>query len=140
MTVPAREHVGHVDVLRLLPMVGVVATHTLIYTQPPESAGSNAALMFLHANREVFFFVSAFVLFYASGAATTALSARDFWRRRYPLVVLPYVGWTLIYWLQTSGWAPWNQGCSHPGIRPHRYWITAVVPSWSSRLAARSQP
>jgi peptidoglycan/LPS O-acetylase OafA/YrhL len=114
VTVPALEHVAHVDVLRLLPMVGVVATHVLIFTQPPESTGSNAALMFLHANREVFFFVSAFVLFYASGAASTPLSARDFWRRRYPLVVLPYLAWTLVYWLQTSGWVPWPPG---PALR-----------------------
>lgn len=103
----SRVHIPQIDVLRLLPMVGVVATHTLIFTQPSESPGSNTVLMFLHANREVFFFVSAFVLFYSTGAATSGLRSRDFWLRRYPLVLVPYLAWSLIYWVQTSGWVPW---------------------------------
>jgi peptidoglycan/LPS O-acetylase OafA/YrhL len=99
-------HLGQVDLIRIVPMIGVVATHTLIFTQPANSAGANAVLMVLHANREVFFFVTAFVLF-LSTMHRRAEPLGQFWRRRYPLVVVPYLAWTFIYWLQTQSWVPW---------------------------------
>lgn len=98
-----RPRVPHLEVLRLVPMVGVVATHTLMFTQPAASTVSNAALMFLHANREIFFFVSAFVLVYSSGAVGRRQTVAGFWRRRYPLVAAPYLAWTLLYWLPVAG-------------------------------------
>jgi peptidoglycan/LPS O-acetylase OafA/YrhL len=90
-------------------MVGVVATHILVYSAPIDSIEANAILMFLHVNRELFFFVSAFVLFYATGAGTASLDMPRFWRRRYPLVVGPYLAWTLIYWPLSNG-VPWPPG------------------------------
>jgi peptidoglycan/LPS O-acetylase OafA/YrhL len=98
-----RPRVPHLEVLRLVPMVGVVATHTLMFTQPAASTVSNAALMFLHANREIFFFVSAFVLVYSSGAVGGRPPEAGFWRRRYPLVAAPYLAWTLLYWVPVAG-------------------------------------
>ena len=108
-----RPHLSQVDLLRILPMIGVVATHVLIYTAPVTSATAGVILMALHVNRELFFFVSAFVLFYATRAADRDFSPRQFWRRRYPLIVLPYVLWTLIYWPLTLG-VTWPPG---PGLR-----------------------
>jgi peptidoglycan/LPS O-acetylase OafA/YrhL len=107
--VTTRPRIPQLEVLRLVPMVGVVATHSLMFTQPAQSLGSNAALIFLHANREIFFFVSAFVLVYSSGALSGAAAATRFWRRRYLLVLVPYLAWTLIYWVQVGG-LPWPPG------------------------------
>jgi peptidoglycan/LPS O-acetylase OafA/YrhL len=95
-------HLAQLDALRLVPMVGVIATHVLLYTAPGTSRGAGALLMLLHVNREVFFFVSAFVLAYSTGAARRRFDVARFWRRRYPLVVAPYIAWTLIYWLLVS--------------------------------------
>lgn len=108
-----RAHLSQVDLLRILPMIGVVATHVLIYTAPVTSVGAGAVLMALHVNRELFFFVSAFVLFYATRAAERDFEPKQFWRRRYPLIVLPYVAWTLIYWVLTLSMT-WPPG---PGLR-----------------------
>lgn len=102
----ARRHLGQVDLIRIVPMIGVVSVHTLIFTQPTTSVGANAVLMILHANREVFFFVTAFVLF-LSTAQREAEPLGRFWLRRYPVVVVPYLAWTFIYWLQTQNWVPW---------------------------------
>ncbi len=79
-------------------MAGVVVTHAIIATQPPDSPGANGALMILHTNRELFFFVSAFVL-----ALSTRFWERDivvwpFWRRRFPPVLFPYLLWNFVYW------------------------------------------
>ena len=79
-------------------MAGVVVTHAIVATQPPDSPGANGALMILHTNRELFFFVSAFVL-----ALSTRFWERDivllpFWRRRFPPVLFPYILWNFVYW------------------------------------------
>ncbi len=83
-------------------MVGVIGTHVLLYTAPGLSRGAGALYMLLHVNRELFFFVSAFVLAYSTGAAQQRFDVARFWRRRYPLVVVPYLAWTLVYWLLVS--------------------------------------
>jgi len=103
-------HLRQVDLIRIVPMIGVVATHALIFTQPVQSTGSNAVLMLLHANREIFFFVTAFVLYLSVARRSEPEPIVRFWRRRYPLIVVPYLIWTLIYWLQSEGWVPWPPG------------------------------
>jgi peptidoglycan/LPS O-acetylase OafA/YrhL len=94
------------DLIRIVPMVGVVAAHTVIFTQPVASVGAGALLMVLHANREVFFFTTGFLLFHST-QNVGGLGWSRFWWRRYPLVLVPYLAWTLIYWLQTQNWTPW---------------------------------
>ncbi len=118
-----REHVWHVDLIRIAAMVGVVSVHSIIFTEPSGSIGANAAQVILHGiRREVFFFITAFVLFYATSAADTSLSVGRFWRRRYPLVVAPYVAWTLIYWLQAVPW-PLGQALRQLGINLATGWF-----------------
>jgi peptidoglycan/LPS O-acetylase OafA/YrhL len=107
---PAQRHLGQIDLIRIVPMIGVVAVHALIFTQPTRSPGANAVLMILHANREVFFFVTAFVLFLSAARRSGGEPLLQFWRRRYPVVVAPYLAWTGIYWLQTQNWVPWPPG------------------------------
>jgi peptidoglycan/LPS O-acetylase OafA/YrhL len=97
-TAAGRHHLWQIDLLRIAPMAGVVIVHSIILTQPADSLGGNALLMVLHTNRELFFFVSAFVLAYSTRAWERSLEVGSFWRRRYPVVLVPYLVWTFIYW------------------------------------------
>ena len=104
---PARPpHLWQVDVLRLAPMLGMIAVHVLLFTAPASSRWSGAAVIVLHVSREIFFFISAFVLTYALSADRYAFRVPQFWRRRYPVIAAPYVAWTLLYWalLTVLGW------------------------------------
>jgi peptidoglycan/LPS O-acetylase OafA/YrhL len=89
-------------------MVMVVGVHTAIFTQPAQSGGANGVVFFLHVSRFLFFFITAFVLFYSYGGRST--SVRAFWRKRFPPIVVPYLAWTLIYW-QLNRVFPWSD---HP--------------------------
>jgi membrane-bound acyltransferase YfiQ involved in biofilm formation len=79
-------------------MAGVVVTHAIIATQPVESWGANGVLMILHTNRELFFFVSAFVLALSTRFWERSIDVWPFWRRRFPPVLFPYLLWTFVYW------------------------------------------
>jgi peptidoglycan/LPS O-acetylase OafA/YrhL len=100
---PRRTYLRQIDLVRILPMVGVVTVHTITSTQPGDSIPANALLMVLHVNREMFFLLTAFVLAYSARPSPASLPAAGFWRRRYPLVLAPYLAWTLIYWILLSG-------------------------------------
>lgn len=86
-------HLHDVDVVRFTTVLGVLCVHaTSLMLPSTETTG--AALAVLHVTREVFLFLSAFVLAYS---VRLPLVARSFWRRRFPLVVAPYVVWSAIY-------------------------------------------
>jgi peptidoglycan/LPS O-acetylase OafA/YrhL len=86
-------HLHDVDVVRFTTVLGVLCVHATSLMLPSTEA-SGAALAMLHVTREVFLFLSAFVLAYS---IRLPLVARSFWRRRFPLVVAPYVVWSAIY-------------------------------------------
>lgn len=88
-----RGHLHDVDVVRLTTVLGVLGVHGTSLLLPT-SETSGAALTVLHTTREVFLFLSAFVLAYS---ARLPIVARSFWRRRFPLVVAPYLVWSAIY-------------------------------------------
>ncbi|MDQ6838141.1 MAG: acyltransferase [Actinomycetota bacterium] len=89
---PAR-HLHDVDVVRFTTVLGVLCVHATSLMLPSTEA-SGVALAVLHVTREVFLFLSAFVLAYST---RLPLVARSFWRRRFPLVAAPYVVWSAIY-------------------------------------------
>ena len=92
-----RAHLYHLDVIRLLTCIGVVAIHTVELVLPESRAGA-AVVIALHDTRELFFFLTAVVLTYSTGAADRAVRPVPLWRRRYPLILVPYVAWTIVYW------------------------------------------
>lgn len=100
-----RGHVAQIDVLRVVTMFAVIGVHTIMFTQPTDGIGSNALLVLLHVSRLVFFFVTAFVLFYSYGDRD--VSVLRFWRRRFPAILVPYLAWTVIYW-QLNRAFPWG--------------------------------
>jgi peptidoglycan/LPS O-acetylase OafA/YrhL len=96
----SRRRLEHVDAMRPLKQVGVVSTHTLLAFAPLGSLLAGGSLMLLHVTREGFLFLSACMLTY---------SYRDlgrgrlvgFYRRRFVSVALPYLCWTVIYFVVT---------------------------------------
>ncbi|MDQ6781990.1 MAG: acyltransferase [Actinomycetota bacterium] len=87
------EHLHDVDVVRFTTVLGVLCVHATSLMLPSTEL-SGAALAVLHVTREVFLFLSAFVLAYST---RLPLVAGSFWRRRFPLVVAPYVLWSGVY-------------------------------------------
>lgn len=87
-------HVYAVDLVRVLTFAAVIAVHTVTTINPPGSIPAGGAAMLLHFTREAFFTLTAFVLVhrYRDG-----LRAMPFWRRRFLLVGVPYVIWSVIY-------------------------------------------
>lgn len=95
--------------MRPVKQLGVVCTHCLI-TFGPGTASVGAALMLLHASREGFLFVAACMLTYRYHTMAWSELGR-LWRRRLVAVGLPYLCWTVIYFLiglpgfEGSAWA-----------------------------------
>jgi peptidoglycan/LPS O-acetylase OafA/YrhL len=97
---PDRGYLHQVDVVRLLTFGSVIAVHVIAATTPGDSVPARGVLMVLHFTRETFFVITGFVLFhtYYRRTAERALDARAFWRRRYLLIGVPYLVWSLVYW------------------------------------------
>ncbi|MGH3796095.1 MAG: acyltransferase [Pseudonocardiaceae bacterium] len=87
-------HFYPVDLVRVLTFACVIAVHTVTSVNPPDSVPAGGAAMLLHFTREAFFVLTAFVLVhrYADG-----LRVAPFWRRRFLLVGVPYLFWSVIY-------------------------------------------
>lgn len=102
MTVARRSkpRLDHVDAMRPVKQAGVVSTHSLIAFAPGALAAVGGSLMLLHVTREAFLFISACMLTY-SYSDLSRIGYRYFYRRRLITVALPYVCWTIIYFLVT---------------------------------------
>jgi peptidoglycan/LPS O-acetylase OafA/YrhL len=87
-----------VDSMRPLKQAGVVSTHVLLFFAPAASVSAGAALNLLHVSREGFFFISACMLTYAYSGLGRGGWGR-FYRRRLVSVGIPYLCWTLIYFV-----------------------------------------
>jgi len=99
MGTPARRRLDHVDAMRPVKQAGVVSTHTIVNFAPAAaSVSAGAALILLHVSREGFFFVSACMLTYAYADLNTAGLGLFYWRR-FLSVGVPYLCWTVIYFL-----------------------------------------
>jgi peptidoglycan/LPS O-acetylase OafA/YrhL len=98
----ARRRLDQVDAMRPIKQAGVVSTHSILYFAPAAaSVGSGAALLLLHVSREGFFFISACMLTYAYADLHLRdwAGLRRFYRRRMVSVLIPYLCWTVIYFL-----------------------------------------
>jgi len=98
----ARRRLDQVDAMRPVKQAGVISTHALLYFTPAAAGvSSGAALLLLHVSREGFFFISACMLTYAHAGLTLTNRAglRRYYWRRFLSVGIPYLCWTLIYFL-----------------------------------------
>ena len=99
MSTPSRRRLDHVDAMRPVKQAGVISTHSIQYIAPAAaSVSSGAALLLLHVSREGFFFVSACMLTYAYSDLNRSGLGRFYWRR-FLSVGVPYLCWTVIYFL-----------------------------------------
>jgi peptidoglycan/LPS O-acetylase OafA/YrhL len=97
----ARRRLDHVDAMRPVKQAGVISTHSVLYFAPATaSTGSGAALLLLHVSREGFFFISACMLTYVYADLNRAGLRRFYWRR-FLSVGIPYLCWSIIYFLCT---------------------------------------
>lgn len=88
-------HLHAIDIVRLLTVAGVIAVHCTSLTMSTLSDADGALVIWLHVTREVFLFLTAFVLGYSY--RHRPLEKWSFWKRRYPVVAAPYAVWSLIY-------------------------------------------
>lgn len=88
-------HLAAVDVVRFVTVAGVILVHATAFTISYGSLAAGGVYDVAHVTRSVFLLLSAFVLTYSFQRRPARVLA--FWRRRFPLVVAPYVTWSLIY-------------------------------------------
>ncbi len=85
--------------MRPMKQAGVISTHVLTYFVPAAaSVSTNAVMLLTHFSREGFFFISACMLTYAYMDLGRG-GLRRFYRRRFVAVVVPYLCWSVIYFL-----------------------------------------
>ena len=93
--IPATGHLRQVDLVRVVTFAGVIGVHAVGQTVSPTSYAGNGVGLMLHFTREVFMFLTAFVLFHTYYRKDFSITT--FWRRRFVAVGVPYVVWSLIY-------------------------------------------
>ena len=94
-----RQRLDQVDAMRPMKQAGVISTHVLTYFVPVTATVSTGAVMLLtHFSREGFFFISACMLTYAYMDLDKS-GLRRFYGRRFVAVTIPYLCWSVIYFL-----------------------------------------
>ena len=94
-----RKRLDHIDAMRPIKQAAVISTHALIYFSPV-GAGllTIDGLVLTHFSREAFLFVSACMLAF-SYRDHERVATKQYWGRRFMAVGLPYLVWTLIYFI-----------------------------------------
>lgn len=90
-----RPYLYQIDLFRILTFACVIAVH-VITGATPGNVTANGVEALLHFTREAFFALTGFVLVYQYGHRQ--FSARAFWRRRFALIGIPYLVWSVFYW------------------------------------------
>jgi peptidoglycan/LPS O-acetylase OafA/YrhL len=93
--VARKPHIREIDLVRALTVLGVISVHTTWFTNIGQDFWPSFAMDALHYTREVFLFMTAFVLFYTYYDRRIALGS--WWLRRFKLVGIPYVVWSAAY-------------------------------------------
>jgi len=95
LTAASSNHLYQLDFIRALTVFGVITVHVTFFTHSEQSTLAGAGVMVLHYTREVFLFLTGFVLFYRY--PQRVISWGSFWRKRFTLIAIPYVLWSVIY-------------------------------------------
>jgi peptidoglycan/LPS O-acetylase OafA/YrhL len=94
-----RQRLDQVDAMRPMKQAGVLTTHVLAAFAPATAiVSTNAVMLLSHFSREGFFFISACMLTYAHMNLDRG-GLRRFYGRRLVAVTVPYLCWTVIYFL-----------------------------------------
>ena len=95
-----RVHIYEIDLIRAITVFSVVAIHTLAYTNTliTDKAGFLWINIFghvMHFNRDMFVFVTGLVLTFVY--FNKPFSLKKFWLKRFSLVLIPYILWSIFY-------------------------------------------
>ncbi|HEY0248563.1 MAG TPA: acyltransferase [Gryllotalpicola sp.] len=93
----ARLHIHEIDVVRILTFASVIAVHTISHTAAADDVPLHVLLGLVHFTREPFFWITGFVLMWSYFHKPVPM--RRFWPRRFLLVGVPYLVWSLVYLL-----------------------------------------
>lgn len=101
-----KEHLYEIDLMRSFIILGVVCVHVIslfnLFSRPGSATqiSFETALSTFHFTREAFMFLTGLVLFVTY--YRRPFRATSFWSKRFKLIFIPYVAWTLIYILFTA--------------------------------------
>ncbi|MBM7367931.1 acyltransferase [Gordonia hydrophobica] len=90
-------HLHQIDFVRLFTFGGVILDHVILGMAPITAMAAQGVGLMLRYTRYCFFALTGFVLTYQY--RNRELHAPTFWRRRYKLIGLPFLVWSLFYWL-----------------------------------------
>jgi peptidoglycan/LPS O-acetylase OafA/YrhL len=97
-----RKRLDHIDAMRPIKQAAVISTHTLIFFAPLATSTAVVGLvMVTRFSREAFLFVSACMLAY-SYKDTQKVALNHYIKRRFLSIGVPYLAWTVIYFLFTT--------------------------------------
>lgn len=97
---PSGGYLHQLDFVRTITFLLVVFMHALTNTNDEvNGVVTNAIAMNLHFTRNSFFALTGLVLAYGVVERGARLSPVQFWRKRLPLVVIPFVVWAFAYWV-----------------------------------------
>ena len=111
-----KEHLYEIDLMRAFIILGVVCVHNFSFynTFNPGVTSPNVLLEMgltaLHFTRESFMFITGLVLFITY--YQKPFKATDFWKKRFLLIAIPYIFWTVAYilfegtYLKHFSWSP----------------------------------
>ncbi len=97
-----KRYLDEIDLMRAFVILGVLTVHTLSFFNVLNSDGTpgfytlGALITATHFTRETFMFVTGLVLF-TTYLQQDPFHPLPFWRKRFQLIVIPYVVWTLAY-------------------------------------------
>lgn len=91
-----RPHLHQIDLFRILTFACVIGAHVVGNSIDSGNTAANGVVMPLHFTRDAFFALTGFVLVYQYSGKP--LDTKAFWRKRFPLVGIPYLAWSVIYW------------------------------------------
>ncbi|GAB88861.1 acyltransferase [Gordonia rhizosphera] len=95
---PRRDkHLYQIDLVRLVTFAGVILDHVILGIATQVNVAAGGVGLLLRYTRYSFFALTGFVLTYQYRHRD--LRARTFWRRRYKLIGLPFLVWSLFYWV-----------------------------------------
>ncbi len=90
-----RGHLHQVDAFRVVTFTTVIGVHALGGVAVQAGVAGTAALALMQVTRKAFFCLLAFVS--VTSWLRRPTSAPGMWRRRLPVVALPYLVWTAVY-------------------------------------------
>ncbi|MFM9377670.1 acyltransferase [Gordonia sp. VNK21] len=90
-------HLYQIDFVRLVTFAGVVLDHVILSIASSTEIVAQGIGLILRYTRYCFFALTGFVLTYQY--RNRELHAPTFWRRRFKLIGLPFLTWSLFYWV-----------------------------------------